>query len=412
MSFLPLGRLFWKFLIFFFLAQLTAVFGIGLAIWAIKPEHEFGPRPPYSSNPPNQYNPYNSPGTAQQAHGEYPPAFAPPHPPGGEAYASGGEAPPLPPRFGEPPQPRGPKPPLFHLLAGAVVSLLFAALLAAYVSRPILRLRQAMQAGAKGDLSAGLSAAMGNRRDELADLGQDFDRMAQHISQLMEGQRRLLHDVSHELRSPLARLNAIIGLARQQPEFLVDCLSRLEHESMRMDRLLSELLTLSRLESGMTEPGVECVDLAELLTDVVSDAAPEIEQAGCKVELKNSPRAVLRGDPEMLHRVFDNLLRNALTHAAAGGWVGIELSLAESGSKAIVRVEDCGPGVAERALEHLFVPFYRASPRPGKNGYGLGLAIARRIVEHHHGRIEATRRTPCGLCLTVSLPLLEPLHST
>jgi two-component system OmpR family sensor kinase len=404
MSFLPLGRLFWKFLIFFFLAQLTAVFGIGLAIWAIKPDHDYGrDHRPYPSAPP---------GIEQQARGEFPPLFPAPRPPELEGRASDGEAPSLPPRFGEPPLPRGPKPPLFHLLAGAVVSLLFAALLAAYVSRPILRLRQAMQAGAKGELSAGLSVAMGNRRDELADLGQDFDRMAQHISQLMEGQRRLLHDVSHELRSPLARLNAIIGLARQQPEFLVDCLSRLEHESMRMDRLLSELLTLSRLESGMTEPGAEGVDLAELLNDVVSDAAPEIEQAGCKVELKNSPRAVLRGDPEMLHRVFDNLLRNALTHAAAGGWVGIELSLAEGGSIATVRVEDCGPGVAECALEHLFVPFYRASPRPGKNGYGLGLAIAQRIVEHHHGRIEATRRAPGGLCLTVSLPLLEPLHST
>jgi two-component system OmpR family sensor kinase len=401
---LPLGRLFWKFLIFFFLAQLTAVFGIGLAIWAIKPEHDFGRAPPPYS--------LNSPATAQHARGEYLPPYLPPPPPEGEAPASGGEAPPLPPRFGEPPQPRGPKPPLFHLLAGAVVSLLFAALLAAYVSRPILRLRQALQAGAKGELSPGLSAAMGKRRDELADLGQDFDRMAQHISQLMEGQRRLLHDVSHELRSPLARLNAIIGLARQQPEFLVDCLSRLEHESMRMDRLLSELLTLSRLESGMAEQANEWVDLAELLNDVVSDAAPEIEQAGCLVELKNAPQAVLRGDPEMLHRVFDNLLRNALTHAAAGGWVGIELALAESGSKAIVRVEDCGPGVAESALAHLFVPFYRASPRPGKSGHGLGLAIARQIVEFHGGRIEATLRSPSGLCLTVSLPLLARPHST
>lgn len=405
MSFLPLGRLFWKFLIFFFLAQLTAVFGIGLAIWAIKPEFDYG-----RGHPPHQAYPSTPPGMEQQARGEFPPAFPPPRPPAMDAPVSGGAAPPFPPRFGEPP--RGAKLPLFHLLAGAVVSLLFAALLAAYVSRPILRLRQAMQAGAKGELSAGLSAAMGNRRDELADLGQDFDRMAQHISQLMEGQRRLLYDVSHELRSPLARLNAIIGLARQQPDFLVDCLSRLEHESMRMDRLLSELLTLSRLESGMTEQADEVVDLGELLNDVVSDAAPESEQAGCKVELKNSPHAVLRGDPEMLHRAFDNLLRNALAHAAAGGWVGIELVLAESGSEAIVRVEDCGPGVANSALKHLFEPFYRASPSPGKNGHGLGLAIAKRIVECHGGRIEATLRSPSGLCLTISLPGLQPPHST
>jgi len=371
MPHLPLGRLFWKFLIFFFLAQITTVVGIGLAIWATHPGFERGFPPP--------------PSFAAEDAGR-------PPPPGLVAD-----------RIGRPlPGPRGAGPPVVHLLAGAVVSLIFAALLAAYVSRPIRRLRQALQAGANGQLAPGLSAAMGNRRDELADLGRDFDVMAQHLAQLMEGQRRLLHDVSHELRSPLARLNAIVGLARQQPENIDESLSRLERESVRMDRLLSELLTLSRLESGLVAPVNETVDLGELLSDVVDDAAPEVAQAACQVELKAGQVALVRGDSEMLHRLFDNLLRNALTHARSGAWVGISVNV--QAGEAVVRVEDRGSGVLSTDLERLFVPFYRARPDSGANGYGLGLAIARQIVDQHRGRIEAANRREGGLCLTVVLP--------
>ena len=160
----PLGRLFWKFLLFFFLAQTTAVLGIGLAIWATMPSHEtWAPPPPKMGT--------------DAAQGSESARFAPP------------------PRFspdGKPMPPPGPKLPLVHLLSGALVSLIFAALLATYVARPIRRLRQALQAAAGGQLVPGVSAAMGRRRDELADLGHDFDRMAQHLAQLMEGQRRLV----------------------------------------------------------------------------------------------------------------------------------------------------------------------------------------------------------------------------
>lgn len=376
----PLGRLFWKFLLFFFLAQTTAVLGIGLAIWATMPSHEtWAPPPPKMGT--------------DAAQGSESARFAPP------------------PRFspdGKPMPPPGPKLPLVHLLSGALVSLIFAALLATYVARPIRRLRQALQAAAGGQLVPGVSAAMGRRRDELADLGHDFDRMAQHLAQLMEGQRRLLHDVSHELRSPLARLNAVIGLARQQPEKFDECLARLERESVRMDRLLSELLTLSRLESGMLARDNERIELGELLADVVADAAPETAQAGCRVELDVGAFAagnpgVVCGDAEMLHRVFDNLLRNALTHAAQGGWVGIEVSVAAGEIR--VCVEDRGPGVPGDDLARLFEPFYRGPQLAARIGHGLGLAIARQIVENHSGRIEAANRPEGGLCVSVVLPL-------
>ncbi len=374
---LPLGRLFWKFLIFFFLAQTTAVLGVGLAIWATMPlPATWAPPPPTD---------VRAQAVAERGTGG---AVTPPHPVG---------------RSRPPPPPPGPKLPLVHLLSGALVSLVFAALLAAYVARPIRRLRQALQTAAGGQLVPGVAAAMGSRRDELADLGHDFDRMAQHLAQLMEGQRRLLHDVSHELRSPLARLNAVIGLARQQPEKFEECLTRLEHESVRMDRLLSELLTLSRLESGMMARDNEPVDIADLLADVVADTAPEAEQAGCKVELDlGGIDCVVCGDAEMLHRVFDNLLRNVLIHAAAGGWVGVALSVA--GDALCVRVEDRGPGVPDAELARLFEPFYRGTQVAARNGHGLGLAIARQIIDNHRGCIEAANRTVGGLCVSVYLP--------
>jgi len=377
--YLPLGRLFWKFLIFFFLAQTTAVLGIGLAIWAVRAEHEAF-APPLPPPPPSLSAPPSAPYLTQ-----------PPDAPGGDGERR--------------PPPRGPRPPIIHLIAGALVSLVFAALLAAYVSLPIRRLRLALQAAARGELAPGLTLAMGRRRDELADLGQDFDRMAQHLAQLMEGQRRLLHDVSHELRSPLARLNAIIGLARQQPERVGDCLNRLEHEALRMDRLLSELLTLSRLESGMSGHGAEIVDLGALLEDVIADAAPEAELAGCRVDFAAAEGAHVHGDPEMLHRVFDNLLRNALTHAVLGGWVGITLSA--SASEVSVAVEDRGPGLATAELERLFEPFYRGAQASGTSGFGLGLAIARQIVDNARGRIEASARPGGGLRLSVVLPRVK-----
>jgi signal transduction histidine kinase len=216
----------------------------------------------------------------------------------------------------------------------------------------------------------------------------------------------LLHDVSHELRSPLARLNAIIGLARQQPQNLDDCLARLEHESMRMDRLLSELLTLSRLESGMDERAHELVDLSELLGDVVADAAPEAEHAACRVDLAAPRGALVQGDPEMLHRAFDNLLRNALTHGRSGGWVGVTLSLAAD--EVGVSVEDRGPGVLSADVDRLFLPFYRGTAAADRSGHGLGLAIAKQIIDRHHGRISAANRPDGGFRLHVVLARAAP----
>ena len=173
-----------------------------------------------------------------------------------------------------------------------------------------------------------------------------------------------------------------------------------------MDRLVSELLTLSRLESGMVEPGKDIIDLAEVLADVVGDAAPEAEQAGCRIELDAETEVPVRGDAEMLHRVFDNLVRNALAYAAGGGWIGVRVE--PDGDDVCVCVEDRGPGVLSSDLKRLFEPFFRGSQVPVKKGHGLGLAIARQIVLNHHGRIDAENRRECGLRVTVRLPRASP----
>ena len=371
------GRLFWKIFVFFFLAQVTGIVVTGVAIWATLPDGAgvFPPPPP-------------PPGVVSMPSGV--PHVAPP--------GSPDTPPPLP-----PPEPRFP---LKHLLAGTLASLVFAALLAAYIARPVRRLREALQAGASGQLVTDLAESMGNRRDELADLCRDFDRMAHHIDQLMQGQRRLMHDVSHEMRSPLARLSAIVGLVRQQPERLDDCLNLLEHESARMDRLVSELLTLSRLESGMAGPGDEILDLSEVLADVVADAEPEAEQAGCRVDFVAPGELPVRGDAEMLHRLFDNLVRNALAYASGGGWIGLRAEPEGEGVR--VRVEDRGPGVLNADIERLFEPFFRGSRAPARKGHGLGLAIARQIAASHDGRIDVENRREGGLRVSVALPLVDP----
>ncbi|HJV50222.1 MAG TPA: ATP-binding protein [Noviherbaspirillum sp.] len=307
----------------------------------------------------------------------------------------------------------GPRPPrdtwhfplvpmLFTMLACVVSALL----LAWYFAKPIRSLRAAFDAAASGDLDARIAPAMGTRRDELAELGRDFDRMASRLHMLVDGQRRLLHDVSHELRSPLARLQAAIGLARQRPERIDTSLERIERESVRMDRLVGELLTLSRLEAGVVGAIGERVNIGELAADIVDDARFEAEHEGKTVELADCGRAVVAGYAELLHSAIENVVRNAIKHTVKGSSVSVAVDADTAAGWAHVVVRDMGPGVPEDELDKIFRPFFR-SIRPGKNteGYGLGLAIAKRVIEAHQGSISASNLDTGGLCVAISLPL-------
>lgn len=293
----------------------------------------------------------------------------------------------------------------FGLRLGALLlaSLLFSGALAWYLTRPLRRLREASQRLADGALETRVSAAMGRRRDEIADLGRDFDHMAARLQALVGAQRRLLHDVSHELRSPLARLQVAVGLARQRPETTAKALERIEHETRRLDELVGEVLTLSRLEAGFREPIEEYLDLADLLAAVVEDARFEAAPSDRRVELQVEGAMLVNGRAELLRRALDNVIRNALRYTPAGTAVEVTAAHAAGGEWLHVRICDRGPGVPPAALEAMFDPFFRGEDRVQRNGYGLGLAIAKRAVEAHAGTIRATNRPGGGLCIDIAL---------
>jgi signal transduction histidine kinase len=293
------------------------------------------------------------------------------------------------------------------MLAGMLASLICAAGLAWYFAKPIRHLRQAFELAAEGDLALRVSPLMAGRRDELADLGLGFDRMSQRLDALISGQRRLLHDVSHEMRSPLARLQAAIGLARQQPARIDDTLARIEREGERMNLLVGELLTLSRLDAGVGQP-IEQVELGELLTDIVEDARFEGAERQISVVYTPGEMATLQANPDLLHRAIENVVRNALRFSPPGGCVEIAAGRGADGDFCIT-IGDSGPGVPEAQLSLIFQPFFRADPAGGEmtNGdsYGLGLAIAQRVTATVHGQISAKNKAAGGLLVEIKLPV-------
>lgn len=298
--------------------------------------------------------------------------------------------------------------PFIPIAAAVVASLLFAALLAWYFSRPIRSLRQAFEAAAQGDLAPRFAHTRKRRGDELTDLGRDFDHMTARLRSLIEGQTRLLHDVSHELRSPLARLQAAIGLAHQRPDKAQASMERIERESVRMDKLVGELLTLARLESGAMDAPRETVNMAELLDGIVADAEFEAASHDRAIELRGEADVAVLGQADLLARAIENIVRNAIKHSPAGGTVRVELDAQQAASRLHIRVLDRGPGVTPENLQAIFQPFFRsAETLKDVEGHGLGLAIARQVVQAHGGEIEAANREGGGLCVEITLPVVE-----
>ncbi|MDQ7990914.1 MAG: ATP-binding protein [Candidatus Dactylopiibacterium sp.] len=298
--------------------------------------------------------------------------------------------------------------PILMALAALLASLFVSALLARHFSRPIHRLQDAFQAASDGQLDVRVSPGMDGRRDEIGELGREFDGMVHKLGQLVGTQTRLLHDVSHELRSPLARLQVAVGLARQNPAQLETALSRIEHEAERLDALVGEVLTLARLEAQTPQRADDYVDIVELLDTVVEDARFEAEGSGRRVHFSTSLEGelVIRARGELLHRAFDNVVRNAMRHTPVDGVVEVRLARDPQGRGLHVSVLDAGSGVPEAALETIFEPFQRGEG-VASAGFGLGLAIARRAIEAHGGRMWAANRESGGLEVHFSLPLRQ-----
>jgi len=306
-------------------------------------------------------------------------------------------------------------PRLIHLLDPEAISWRLAILvfvvgglsfwLARYLTSPLGPLRRATRRLSRGDLTARVEGDVGRRRDEIGELARDFDAMAERIEGLVESQQRLLRDVSHELRSPLARLVVALELARSRAgEAVAGPHDRIEREAARLEDLISQLLLLQRLEAGTAEHETTPVDLDELLVEVAADAGFEASGDGIEVRFEGSVDGQVVGRKALLRSAFDNVIRNAVHHAPEGSAVEIELGRADD--DVMVTVRDLGPGVPEEEISRIFEPFYRVGEARDRasGGSGLGLAIAARAVRAHGGTIEVTNHSEGGLVVTVQLP--------
>src|ERR1700757_771849 len=319
--------------------------------------------------------------------------------------------------LGLPPGPRvfiGPRGvPFTGLIIGVVTSGLVCYLLAWFLTKPIVRLRTAARQLAAGDLTARTGAPASMRRDEVAGLMRDFDAMAERIETLLKAQSRLLNDISHELRSPLARLNVALGLARQRASVeSADKLDRIELGASRLNELIGRILTLARLEDGEQRVPQTPVPLDEIVTSVTEDAEFEAQARHCHVHI-SIPEGdwKVRGNASLLHSAVENVVRNAIRYTQEGTSVGVELTSETKAvaHEAVLRVSDSGPGVPAEALAKLFEPFYRLDDARERQtgGVGLGLAITERAVRFHGGKVSATNRAEGGLAVEIHLRMIS-----
>lgn len=290
-----------------------------------------------------------------------------------------------------------------RLVGFLITAFLVCFALASYLSSPIAKIRQATNKLASGDLGTRIADKLGRRRDELGDLARDFNVMADRIESLVTSQQRLSRDVSHELRSPLARMNVALEIAKKKSnDETKPVLHRIENEAFRLNEMISRILTLSKLESGSDDFERARINLKELVEDVAEDAAFEAEAKGKSVHVVKADDCRVTGSETLLRSAVDNVLRNAVRYTAEGSTVDVALS--SRNGKAVVTITDHGGGVPEGELTNLFRPFYRVSESRERTtgGIGLGLAIAQQAVKAHKGTISAANRNG-GLAVEIVL---------
>jgi len=304
-----------------------------------------------------------------------------------------------------------PGPPLLRGLAVAMaISGIVCFWLARYLSAPIVRLRNAAQEVAGGNLAARAGKQITHRHDEIAELVRDFDKMAAQIESLMCAQKRLISDVSHEFRSPLTRINLAAELIRNVDGLAVKtAIARIEQETKRLNGMISNLLTLSKIDACESVADTKTIDVADLLQQIVADADFEARLRNCRVVLHSSEDCTVAGSPELLRSAVENAIRNAIRYTAEHTEVEVCLTCEanNAASTAMIAVRDHGPGVPETSLDDLFRPFFRLdeSRERSTGGVGLGLAIAQRAVRFHGGEIKAQNHSGGGLEVMISFPV-------
>lgn len=309
----------------------------------------------------------------------------------------------------------GPTYPLSPLLApdvrllvvgfALVISGLVCWSLARYISKPLERLQSSARSLAAGNLEARVGEEFSSRRDELGVLARDFDTMSDHLRTLIASKEDLLRAMSHELRSPLARLRVASGLARRPQADIIKQLDRIELEAERLDTLIGQMLQLSQLRAAKPTLPLEPIDLTSLLSEVVEDARLEASAADKSVDWVAGESLWLNGDHDLMRSAIENVLRNAVRFTKPDSAVAV--SLHRENDQVLTVIEDHGPGVPEAELARIFEPFYRVAESRDRDsgGTGLGLAIAARVISLYNGQVRALNATTGGLRVEIRLPL-------
>jgi two-component system sensor histidine kinase CpxA len=292
------------------------------------------------------------------------------------------------------------------LAIALAVSTIVCFFLTRHLVGPIDRLRQATREVAAGNLGVRLLPRLKGRQDDLTLLAADFDTMAERVQSLLESKQQLLRDVSHELRSPLTRLQLALSLARREAGGVERQLTRIECEADRLEQLIARILKLVRLERPASAFQGVAVDVGKLLEMIAQDVAIEAEARSCTVAVRADQGLEVAGDPELLRSAFENVIRNAVRWGQSGSAVTVT---AERRDRIEVAVRDHGPGVPDKDLKLIFEPFYRvdAARDRAAGGEGLGLAIAARAIAVHGGSIEAHNVPEGGLEVAMRLPAMQ-----
>ncbi|WP_232726411.1 sensor histidine kinase [Mariprofundus ferrinatatus] len=298
---------------------------------------------------------------------------------------------------------------LLQLLVALLTIAAVSTILTRMLTRPIKSLQHTTERLGEGELDRRVESAVTGRTDELGELGRSINSTTDQLVQLLASHKQLLRDISHELRSPLARLQVALQLARNSAsESTNEELDRIEKEAELLNELIGEVLTLARIEQGGVEIQRQPLNLNEIVNAVVADAVFEAEAEDKSILFTEQAPGRITGDRLWITRALDNVIRNAIRHTPAGN--GVEVSLVTSGDNAVIEIRDHGDGVDESILLKLFEPFVRGSEARERHqrasGYGLGLAIARNAIELHGGTITAANHVDGGLCVTITLPKL------
>lgn len=289
------------------------------------------------------------------------------------------------------------------ILTLVLISIIGCYFLARSLTKPIRKLRTATWRIRQGDYAARIELPTGHG-DEITELSRDFNIMAEQTQSLLESQKRLLRDISHELRSPLTRQNIAVELARGQFPKGTPFLDRISKESDRLNELIDQLLTLTRAETNI-DPIKEVINLRNLLYDITQDADFETSGTNRTIDFLPSCDGQVLGSTEMLRRAFENVIRNSLRYTEDNSTIQIKMS--KEDDQIGVQISDQGPGVPQVHLEQIFKPFFRVAKSRTRDsgGTGIGLAIAKQAIVHHGGTIQAKNNKPHGLLIEIKLPL-------